>query len=135
MQPPEPLRCIPLACLVLQDHARQAKAGGPGAARAQGAGGAQTAAAAEAEESDSSSDGEDDDDGVLPDKTDAQILETLIKIRQRDQSIYDTQAKFYSSSSEGEEEEEDDEGGWQRGWGICLPCSQSVDCQHMPGCM
>lgn len=58
---------------------------------------------------DESSDGEDDDVGEIDEKTQAQIFETLMKIRSRDASIYDKEAKFYSSASEEEEEEE--EGG------------------------
>jgi hypothetical protein len=54
---------------------------------------------------DSSSDGEDDDEGLIDERTQAQIFETLLKIRRRDQSIYDAQAKFYSSDSEEDEEE------------------------------
>lgn len=65
---------------------------------------------------DSSSDGEDDDEGLIDERTQAQIFETLLKIRRRDQSIYDAQAKFYSSDSEEEGDEEEaaaaaDEGG------------------------
>lgn len=40
----------------------------------------------------------------------AQIFETLLKIRRRDQSIYQPDAKFYSSEEE-EEEEEGEAGG------------------------
>jgi protein KRI1 len=49
------------------------------------------------------SEGEEDDDGEIDEKTQAQIFETLMKIRSRDQSIYDKEAKFYSSESEEEE--------------------------------
>lgn len=78
-----------------------------------------TVAAAPAEEAGeeegSSSSEEDEDDGYIPPKKEAQILDTLAKIRARDASIYQPDAKFYSSS-EGEEEEgggEEPEGGKQ----------------------
>eukprot|EP00887_Chlorella_sp_A99_P002553 scaffold6.g2553.t1 len=80
-----------------------------------------TVAAAPAEEAGeeegSSSSEEDEDDGYIPPKKEAQILDTLAKIRARDASIYQPDAKFYSSS-EGEEEEgggEEPEGGKQGG--------------------
>ena len=50
-----------------------------------------------------SSEDDDDDNGDIPDKTEAQIFETLLRIRRRDSSIYDRQARFYSSSSDDEE--------------------------------
>jgi hypothetical protein len=52
----------------------------------------------------------DQDDGYIPPKTEAQLLETLLKIRAKDQSIYAPDAKFYSSG----EEEEEEEGGGER---------------------
>lgn len=79
----------------LQGHARKAAA----AANAAAGGAAQE----QEEEDESSSDDEDDDAGVIDAKTQAQIFETILKIRRRDQSIYDAQAKFYSSS-DGEDE-------------------------------
>ena len=51
----------------------------------------------------SSSEDADDDEGSIPEKTQAQIFETLLRIRQRDQSIYDNKAKFYSSSDNEDE--------------------------------
>ncbi|KAG7672609.1 hypothetical protein Ndes2526B_g08865 [Nannochloris sp. 'desiccata'] len=58
-------------------------------------------AAAYGSEEESSS--EEEDDGYIPDKTEAQIFETLMKIRKKDKSIYDKEAKFYSSDDgEGE---------------------------------
>ena len=42
------------------------------------------------------------DDGHIPEETDAQILETLNKIRKRDASIYDASAKFYAGSVSGD---------------------------------
>jgi protein KRI1 len=40
------------------------------------------------------------DDGVIPDKTEAQIFETLVKIRNKDPAVYDKDAKFYSDDEE-----------------------------------
>lgn len=53
----------------------------------------------------SSSDDEEDDDGFISNKTEAQILETLVKIRRKDKSIYDEKTKFYSS----EDDDDDDD--------------------------
>jgi protein KRI1 len=64
-------------------------------------------AAAYGSEDESSS--EEEDDGYIPDKTEAQIFETLMKIRRKDKSIYDKEAKFYSSD-DGEDDNEDGEG-------------------------
>jgi protein KRI1 len=55
-----------------------------------------------------SSSDEEEDDGFISAKTEAQILNTLLKIRNRDESIYDKETKFYSSE---EEEGEDQDGG------------------------
>ena len=55
-----------------------------------------------------SSSDEEEDDGFISPKTEAQILNTLLKIRNRDESIYDKETKFYSSE---EEEGEDQDGG------------------------
>ena len=64
---------------------------------------------------DDESDSEEEDDGYIPDRKQAQIFETLLKIRAKDPSVYDADAKFYSSSSEDEDEEggdgDGDEGG------------------------
>lgn len=57
-------------------------------------------------DSEDESTSEEEDDGIIPDKTEAQIFETLMKIKRKDKSIYDKDAKFYSS-----EEESDGEGG------------------------
>jgi protein KRI1 len=57
--------------------------------------------------SEEESSSEEEDDGYIPDKTEAQIFETLMKIRRKDKSIYDKEAKFYSSDDgEGEDGEE-----------------------------
>lgn len=66
--------------------------------------------------SDESSDGEDEDeDGVLPARTDVQILNVLRKIKNKDPSIYSAEAKFFDDgyneqakevSSEDEHKEE-----------------------------
>ncbi len=45
------------------------------------------------------------DAGRIPEKTDAQIFETLMKIRQRDAAIYNPEAKFYESDA-GETEDD-----------------------------
>ncbi|WPT16271.1 Protein kri1 [Picochlorum sp. SENEW3] len=50
----------------------------------------------------SSSSSEEEDDGVIPQKTEKQILETILKIRNKDTSIYDPNAKFYSEDEEEE---------------------------------
>lgn len=60
-------------------------------------------------DSDDESTSEEEDEGIIPDKTEAQIFETLMKIKQRDKSIYDKEAKFYSSEEEESDEEEDGE--------------------------
>lgn len=52
---------------------------------------------------------EEDEDGLLPVRTDAQIFETLARIKKRDPSIYVSEAKFY------DEEEED---GREQGDGV-----------------
>ena len=53
----------------------------------------------------SSSSSEEEDDGVIPQKTEKQILETILKIRNKDTSIYDPNAKFYSEEEDEDEEE------------------------------
>jgi len=42
------------------------------------------------------------DDGYISSKKERQILETILKIRKKDKSIYDPQAKFYSDDEEEE---------------------------------
>ena len=74
-------------------------------ARGQAGGGA-------GDQSSSSSDDDDvDEASVMPEKTQAQIFETLLKIRRRDPSVYDANATFYSSSSSEDEGDDDDGGG------------------------
>ena len=58
------------------------------------------------EEDESSSSSDDDDDGNISEKKEKQILETILKIRNKDTSIYDPNAKFYSSDDDEEEEDE-----------------------------
>jgi protein KRI1 len=53
---------------------------------------------------------EEDEDGLLPVRTDAQIFETLARIKKRDPSIYVSEAKFY--------DEEGDEDGREEGDGV-----------------
>ncbi|GAB4820679.1 hypothetical protein N2152v2_007725 [Parachlorella kessleri] len=55
-------------------------------------------------EEESSSD-EEEDDGYIPPKTEAQLLEILVKIRSKDQSIYSKDAKFFASESSEDEGE------------------------------
>lgn len=50
--------------------------------------------------SSSSSDDDDDDNPRIPAKVDANIFETLMKIRNKDESIYNKEAKFFSSDDE-----------------------------------
>lgn len=59
------------------------------------------------QEEESSSSSEDEDDGKISHKKEKQILETILKIRNKDKSIYDPSVKFYSSDEESTEEEED----------------------------
>ncbi|PSC75398.1 KRI1-like protein [Micractinium conductrix] len=62
------------------------------------------AAAEESQEESSSSDDEIDAEQLLSKKTQAQIFETMMKIRARDPAIYKPDTKFYSSSDdEGED--------------------------------
>lgn len=49
----------------------------------------------------SSSSSEDEEDGFVSQKTERQILETILKIRSKDASIYDPGASFYSEDEEG----------------------------------
>lgn len=51
-----------------------------------------------------SSSSEDEDDGTISQKKEKQILETILKIRTKDKSIYDPDATFYSSDEEEEQE-------------------------------
>ena len=46
------------------------------------------------------------DDGYIPPETEAQLLEILMKIRSKDQSIYSKDAKFFPSESSEDEGEE-----------------------------
>ena len=71
--------------------------------------GTRTKAQSGSEEEDDSSSTEDEEIGIIPAKTEAQILDTLHKIKSKDISIYDSQAKFYSSSDDDDEEEEEEE--------------------------
>ncbi len=50
----------------------------------------------------SSSSSEDEEDGYVSQKTERQILETILKIRNKDSSIYDPGARFYSEDEEGD---------------------------------
>ncbi|KAL4445294.1 hypothetical protein ABPG77_011119 [Micractinium sp. CCAP 211/92] len=77
------------------------------AARQQQKAAAAATAAAEAatEESSSSSEEEEDPEALISQKTQAQIFETLLKIRAKDASIYQPETKFYSSSSSEDEDE------------------------------
>eukprot|EP00890_Picochlorum_soloecismus_P004968 jgi/Picsp_1/5472/NSC_02831-R1_protein len=58
------------------------------------------------EDSDVSS-SEEEDDGYISSKKERQILETILKIRKKDKSIYDPQATFYSDDGEEEEKRKD----------------------------
>lgn len=69
------------------------------------------AAEAGSEQSSSSDDDEEDPEVLISQKTQAQIFETLLKIRAKDDSIYQPEAKFYSSSDEDEGEERGDGAG------------------------
>ncbi len=51
---------------------------------------------------------EEDEDGLLPGRTDAQIFETLARIKKRDPSIYVSEAKFYDEEEEEDGREEGD---------------------------
>lgn len=52
-----------------------------------------------------------EDDGEIPEETEAQILETLIKIRRKDPSIYNKDVAFFQEpDSEGDEEGGEGEG-------------------------
>jgi protein KRI1 len=51
---------------------------------------------------------EEDEDGLLPVRTDAQIFETLARIKKRDPSIYVSEAKFYDEEEEEDGREEGD---------------------------
>ena len=53
------------------------------------------------------------DDGYISNKKERQILETILKIRKKDKSIYDPQAKFYSDDDDEEEERRKDGEGNQ----------------------
>ena len=55
----------------------------------------------------SSSSSEDEDDGYVSQKTERQILETILKIRNKDSSIYNPEARFYSDDEEKSEDEAD----------------------------
>lgn len=57
-------------------------------------------------DSDDSESEDEDEDGWLPAKTDAQIFETLAKIKKKDPVIYSAEATFYDDDGEEEEEEE-----------------------------
>jgi protein KRI1 len=58
--------------------------------------------------SSSSSDDDDDDNPRIPAKVDAKIFETLMKIRNKDESIYNKEAKFFSSDDEDEDDDNED---------------------------
>lgn len=86
------------------------KLGAQAARQQQKAAASSASAEAEGEESSSSEEeDEEDPEALISHKTQAQIFETLLKIRAKDASIYQPEAKFYSSSSEDEGEE--DQGG------------------------
>jgi len=65
----------------------------------------------EEDSSSSSSDDDDDDNPRIPAKVDAKIFETLMKIRNKDESIYNKEAKFFSSDDEEDDDDDDDEDG------------------------
>lgn len=58
----------------------------------------------------SSSSSEDEEDGYVSQKTERQILETILKIRNKDASIYDPGVSFYSEDEEGGTGPEDGSG-------------------------
>ncbi|KAL4428120.1 hypothetical protein ABPG75_002209 [Micractinium tetrahymenae] len=62
------------------------------------------------DESSSSEDEEEDPENLISQKTQAQIFETLLKIRDKDASIYQPETKFYSSEEEAEEGEGAEDG-------------------------
>ena len=51
----------------------------------------------------SSSSEEDEDEGIIDDQTEMKIFETLLKIRNKDESIYNKDVKFFESESEENE--------------------------------
>ena len=53
-----------------------------------------------------SSSSEDEDDGMISQKKEKQILETILKIRNKDSSIYDPNVTFYSSDDDGDDDGE-----------------------------
>lgn len=58
------------------------------------------------DETDSEDEEEENEDGFAPQKTEEQFLKTLVRIKKRDPTIYDTQQKLYSDVDTDEEEEE-----------------------------
>lgn len=56
------------------------------------------------DDSDESTEEEEDEDGLLPNRVDVQIFDTLAKIRKKDPNIYAQDAKFYDDEEESEGE-------------------------------
>ncbi|XP_024529781.1 protein kri1 [Selaginella moellendorffii] len=60
-------------------------------------------------DTDSSSEEEDEDeDGVLPEKTEVRILETLARIKKKDPSIYKPEVKFFEDDDDEDEDVEEE---------------------------